>query len=656
MSSSGRQAGGWHLALLLVIIVAATVAPFVIAPLASSSSLDQWKLTEAELTLIPNDAIRDDRSGGLAPAQSPVTLPDPWNKAHPGFGGIGRYRFTVTLDADALADRALYIPRVSNRCVVEINGVKITQPSGSDSTPWLWNRPVYLVIPADKLRPGDNAVVVSVTGEVNSRAGLSESFFGPRLPLYKSYRLRWLFQVDLLWIANLSAIVLALPLLFSWLRDPVGSANYGLFSTGAILFGLRNFHGSVDFLPMPVAYWWPLVSASLGWSLGFVWVFLLRFSDHHWPKFEAALAAFTIIGSAALFMVPTSRFMALSPWLWYVPQAAIGLFCVGAFTRRTITEPTPHRVVLMVGVLAQIGPAIHDILWIQGTGAFSSMLWMALSFPVLLVLTSALLADDVARTRAALGGMNKVLEARITVARQELESLYESRRRTEREAIGAEERLRLMRDMHDGVGTRLSLLLSGLTRGEISSDEVTHAVQGSLEELHLLLDARGPNTATLIDALANLRYRLEPRLTALGVETRWEVDPGAESLVLSAEKTLNVLRIIQECITNSVRHGQARIVKLRIECLDDVPPVGRQSANAPSFDILVIDDGIGIDNAVAATKGGGRGLANIKAQADALAGIFTLRSGATGTIARLTLQGGSVLDRKGPDTERAGAK
>ncbi|WP_137931270.1 sensor histidine kinase [Mesorhizobium comanense] len=621
------------------IIVAATMAPFAIARLVSSQSLDPWRLGEAQLTLVPGGAAE---RGQAVPAERPVTLPDAWNKAHPGFGGVGRYRFTVAMASDALGDRALYIPRVSNRCVVEVNGVKITQPTGSDSTPWLWNRPLYLVIPADKLHPGDNDVTVSVTGEVNSRAGLSESFFGPRLPLYNSYRLRWFFQVDLLWIANLSVIVLALPLLFSWLRDPVGSANYGIFSAGAILFGLRNFHGSVDFLPMPVEYWWPLVSASLGWSLGFIWVFLLRFSDHRWPRFEAALAVFTLAGSIALFMVPTSRFMALSPWLWYVPQAAVGLFCVAAFTRRAIAEPTPHRVILMIGVLAQVVPALHDILWIEGAGAFSSMLWMAVSFPLLLVLTSALLADDVARTRAALGGMNRILEARITVARQELESLYESRRRTEREAIGAEERLRLMRDMHDGVGTRLSLLLSGLARGDLSIKEVTHAVQGSLEELHLLLDARGPNTATLMDALANLRYRLEPRLTALGVETRWEIGPGAESLALSAEMTLDVLRIIQECIANSVRHGQAKVVTLKLECPDEVPPRDGQGAAVPPFEVLVIDDGIGIGNAAAATKGGGRGLANIKARADAIGATFTLRSDASGTTARLALGHGSV--------------
>ena len=349
------------------------------------------------------------------------------------------------------------------------------------------------------------------------------------------------------------------------------------------------------------------------------------------------LAAFTVAGSLLLFILPTSRFMALSPWVWYLPQLLIGLFCVGAFTHRTISKPTLHRVILLIGVLGQIGPAIHDVLWIGGLGSFSSVLWMALSFPVTLILTSVLLADDMARTRAALGSVNKVLEARVAAARQDLEMVYESRRIAEREAIGAEERLRLMRDMHDGVGTRLSLLLSGLTRGEISAMEVEHAVRASLEELHLLLDARGPSTATLIDALANLRYRLGPRLTAVGVETRWEIDPAAENLTLSAEATLHVLRIIQECITNSVRHGQARAVTLKLACRNKAEEPGMDDVNVPACVILVIDDGIGIDNATAATKGGGRGLVNIKARADALGGTFTLYSNEAGTVARLSL-------------------
>ncbi|MFS8049190.1 sensor histidine kinase [Rhizobium sp. BR 314] len=629
-----RAPSNWHLALVVTIIIIVTLVPFAIVRVIPSHAFNQWRLDGGTVTLLSSETIASrDRASDTASQEEPITLPDAWNKTHPGFDGTGRYRFNVNLGQDALGDRALYVPRVSNRSTVTINGSPLAELPSDDGASWRWNRPLYLTIPPDRLHSGDNEIIISVTGVANSRAGLSEGYFGPRNPLHQAYRLRWLFQVDLLGIANLTVIVLAIPLLFSWFRDPTGSTNYGLFGAGSILFGLRNFHGFLDFLPMPVEYWWPLVSASLGWSLCFIWVFLLRFSDCRWHRFEAALAVFTIAGSIALFLVPTDRFMALSPWIWYVPQLLVGLFCVGTFTYRTLFKPTLHRVVLLIGVLGQIGPAVHDVLWIGGVGSFSSVLWMALSFPITLILTSVLLADDMAKTRAALSNVNKVLEARVAAARQDLEVLYENRRKTERETIGTEERLRLMRDMHDGVGTRLSLLLSGLTQGEISANEVEDAVRASLEELHLLLDARGPSTATLIDAVANLRYRLGPRLTAVGVETRWEIGPEAEDLVLSAEATLHVLRIIQECITNSVRHGRAKIVTLKLVCPNKVS----RNPDLPSCVVLVIDDGIGIDNATAGTKGGGRGLVNIKARADALGGKFTLHSNAAGTVARLSL-------------------
>ncbi|MEQ1937815.1 ATP-binding protein [Mesorhizobium sp. CN5-321] len=636
---TGERSGTHRLAAVIGIILVLVVAPLAAEWLTPSANLAPWRLGGAALTLVPDDGGSSDRgslSGAPSP-DSPVSLPDPWNRKHPGFGGTGHYRFTIRVEPDALADRALYVPRLSNHGAIEINGAPLTEPGGIGNAAWHWNRPFYLAIPADNLHAGDNSIVISVTGLANSRAGLSDIYVGPRELLGDAYRLRWFFQVDLLWIANLTVVILAVPLLFNWLRDPVGSANYGLFGAGSILFGLRNFHGVFDFLPLPVAYWWPLVSASLGWSLCFIFVFLLRLCDYRWRAFEIALAVFATAGSIMLFAVPTAHFMALAPWLWYIPLFVVGLFCVGVFAYGTFARPTLHRVVLLVGVLGQIGPAVHDILWIQGTGSFSSVLWMALSFPLVLIITSVLLADDMAKTRAALGNMNKLLEARVAAARRDLEAMYESRRATEREAIGTQERMRLMRDMHDGVGTRLSLLLSGLTRGEIAAGEVEDAVRGSLEELHLLLDARGPSTATLADALANLRYRLDPRLAATGVETRWELGPGVEDIVLSAEATLHVLRIVQECITNAVRHGQARVVTFRIERSGAALQPDSAAGTTPSFVILVIDDGVGIDNASALTRGGGRGLANMRARSEALGGTFTLHSDATGTVARLAL-------------------
>ena len=607
----------------------AGLMPYVALRVLQPHELLAWQLPPARLSLQPDNL--------LFPDETTVSLPDAWDRSRPTFGGQARYTFYVNITSEALDDRAIYVPRVSNNCIILINGKVLPIPGDADKQDWRWNRPLYRVVPADRLHVGQNEISILVSGLPNSRAGLSESFFGPHALLYSAFRVRRFFQIELLWVANVCAIMLAIPLLFSWIRNPGGSRIYGLFGAGSMLFGIRNFHGFPNFLPMPVFVWWPLVSASLGWSLIFMYIFLLRSSGHSWARFERALTSFTALGSLALFILPTTRFMSWSPWIWYLPLLLLGFFCIGAFARQAFTNPTAHRSILLFGILAQIGPAVHDVLWITGIGPFSSILWMALSYPLTLILMSMVLADDMAKTRAALGSMNNVLETRVAEARKDLEWFYESRRIAEREAAGMEERLRLMRDMHDGVGTRLSLLLSGLSRTNISHSEVENAVRASLDELHLLLDARGPGTTTLVDALGNLRYRLGPRLSAIGVETRWEFDVAAESLVLSAAATLNVLRIVQECISNAVRHGQARLVTLSVtsSALDQADAHG---ANIPSFDIRVIDDGVGIGNASVATRGGGHGIENIKARATALDATFTLTSRESGTIALLRMK------------------
>lgn len=637
-----RRPTGWLVFLVAAIVAVVAVAPLAIERWTRSSGLEQWQVDQARLTLIPEGATVDHGAGLATPVA--VTLPDPWRKTHPGFGGVGKYEFVLPLAQDNVGDRALFIPRVSNNGTITVNGDPVLESAGtlgesmgSLGVRWRWNRPLYLLIPASKLHAGDNKIVVSVTGIANTRAGLSEIFVGPVNQLYPVYRLREFLQIDLPLISNVAVIALAIPLLFSWSRDPRGSANYGLLSSGSFLFALRNLLQQLDFIAIPIDVAMPLLASTLGWSVTPMWVFLLRFSDYRWPRFERFLTLFTILGTAVLLALPAPWFTTVAPWIWYVPLEAIGVFCVGAFTFRTITAPTTHRLIVVGGYLALIAPAVHDVLWIVGIAPFSSIVWSAISFPLQLVLISIVLADDLAKVRAALAGMNRVLEARVADARAELERLYQRRRASEREAVSTEERLRLMREMHDGVGTRLSLLLSGLNRGAISTEEVTLAVQGSLEELHLLLDARGPSTTTLIDALANFRYRLEPRLAAAGVETRWEVGDDAEKIVLSAEATLHVLRITQECISNAVRHGHARIVTLKVDYLGELSPDSTDEVAVSSFEVMVIDDGVGLEQAAAATKGSGRGLANIKARADALGGVFSLRSGATGTVARLTV-------------------
>jgi len=305
-----------------------------------------------------------------------------------------------------------------------------------------------------------------------------------------------------------------------------------------------------------------------------------------------------------------------------------GIFCVYVVMRETIRSPSRARLLMACALVAQVAPATHDLLWTLGFVPFASILWFPLSFPVLLVVMALLLADDVAVTKGALREANTDLERKIALARTELDALYEKKRQADAEAVTVEERHRLMRDMHDGVGTHLSLLLTSLKGGSLSHKDVTDGVQSSLDELRLLIDARSSSTQTMVDALANLRHRLEGRLAPLGITTKWEVGDGAEALQLSAEATLHVLRIVQECINNAVRHGGASEITLQ---------VGMQGGNG--F-VAVKDNGCGVAQAQAATRGNGQGLKSIAARARSIGGSFALTREGAATVAKLAFPGG----------------
>jgi len=77
---------------------------------------------------------------------------------------------------------------------------------------------------------------------------------------------------------------------------------------------------------------------------------------------------------------------------------------------------------------------------------------------------------------------------------------------------------------------------------------------------------------------------------------------------------IQIFRIIQEAITNTVRHAQARHLAIRLEVI--VLP-------SPTLILQIEDDGIGCDTASLSL---GFGLLGIKARVKSLAGAFSLES------------------------------
>lgn len=180
-----------------------------------------------------------------------------------------------------------------------------------------------------------------------------------------------------------------------------------------------------------------------------------------------------------------------------------------------------------------------------------------------------------------------------------------ARRRQEQQAAQAlqrtravaEERTRIARDLHDLVGHAVTLMLVqvGAARRLLDQEpertrELLSAVEATgrdaLDELDRMLGmlrqtvpAAGSVGVVEEPGLANLAT-LGARMGQAGM--RVTVDAGVDPAVLPASVSLCGYRIVQEALTNSLRHGHAATARVAL----------RRSATA--LEIEVADDGLGV--------------------------------------------------------------
>ncbi|OSZ68025.1 sensor histidine kinase [Hydrogenophaga sp. IBVHS2] len=130
------------------------------------------------------------------------------------------------------------------------------------------------------------------------------------------------------------------------------------------------------------------------------------------------------------------------------------------------------------------------------------------------------------------------------------------------EALVDQERKRLARELHDGVGAHLVNILSGLDRSRPEQQALAHALEECLFEVKNVVDVMDASNESVIDGLAQLRWRLRPTLERLGVELGWSVDIDGPLSEVRGEVRHEVLRIAHEALANAIKHAGARRIEL----------------------------------------------------------------------------------------------
>jgi two-component sensor histidine kinase len=166
-------------------------------------------------------------------------------------------------------------------------------------------------------------------------------------------------------------------------------------------------------------------------------------------------------------------------------------------------------------------------------------------------------------------------------------------------------RQRMAQDVHDGVGSHLVSILSSLDLQDPLQKTLALSLEQCLLDLKITVDSMHDDLHSLTDALAMLRYRMQPCLERSGAVLRWELEPHPALDCLPVNTVVQCLRIVQECMANVMLH--ARATELVLDC--------RYQEASNSIHLSVRDNGLGFHPPTPAAVLRGKGLNGMRRRA-----------------------------------------
>jgi NarL family two-component system sensor histidine kinase YdfH len=321
---------------------------------------------------------------------------------------------------------------------------------------------------------------------------------------------------------------------------------------------------------------------------------------HRWRWAVAYLAVQGVL-LQAIILLTNLQDLTLGLYMALIGEVAGGLW--------------PHLRAIALAVFYCVGLLLFNVAVIWGSEAFIYLL-PVLGFMLLFVLTYVILFVRQSEARERAQTLLRELES-AHLRLQEYAAQVQ-------ELTISQERERMARELHDTLaqglaGTILQLeaadshLENGnLDRAQAVVQRAMQRARTTLHEARRAIQALRPTAlegSSLIDALGR---EVDQFAANTGVHAAFKVDAGP--LDVRPDVSQNILRIVQESLTNVARHAQARNVQVRL------------GQNDEGIQVLIQDDGLGFDPQEGLARPGCFGLAGMKERAQRMGGVLQVES------------------------------
>lgn len=480
-----------------------------------------------------------------------------------------------------------------------------------------WNIPRIWSIPTSAVKTTDNIIWVYVASAAIQDTNLGHVHIGlydQMLPKFKNYLLK---QRTFLEIGFLINIIVAIFYFMMWIiyRKEFSYLWISLSVTCWLSYSL--------FFLTP---WTPFTSIQLDRLLA--WCFstytlvscisIWRFANLKFPKIEKVFLLFFFTTTTIFIFVPDT-YLKTTIQVFFIINMLI--FFLENLTYPFLTYKSKQiEIYLMATVhLLFIPIAVHDAHQIM---TYQNEFWSPLVSPLTAIILGVLLCLRLHRNNKLISQFNHTLNNEIKNVTEKLSYSLNHQHKLALDNIRLQERINLSRDLHDGIGGSIVRSIELVSRNEhigksnfLSILKVLSSDLRQIIDNGVSLDAKTPNTPILW--IAPTRHRFMEIFDELEIEAYWAVQNEWVNPP-TAIQCLTLTRIMEEALTNTIKHSQASQVYVNLI----------QSEQTVTLNI--IDNGIGF-NSEYITSAAHVGLQSMQIRVQRLQGKLNITSSTEGT-------------------------
>lgn len=426
--------------------------------------------------------------------------------------------------------------------------------------------------------------------------------------------------------------------------------EYLWYAIGTALWGVHSINLVIrDIAPLSDALWSGFVPFVIGMSVLSIITMVYYFMPPGAKGRERhTLRLLALWGGGLLLAIPlfVLPMQGMYEWqdtyraFWFGFLAVLFGLVLSYVIRLFWDKQTPTRFLFVLSGFAMLVFGLHDLMVILDESNLNTaprpyLLHFAAMF--------TLITQYLLLIRRFVSSLQKTqyyathLESLVAQREAELRHNYEKIRVMEQDKVVAEERERIMRDIHDGFGGHLVSTLAMLERPDAQISDARSNIQDALTDLRLVIDSLDFDTQDITTALGMFRSRNARRIKQAGFELQWGIEDLNTPQGFGAEKTLQLLRIVQEATTNALKHSGGNTIRIS----SGINPDGH------SF-VQVEDNGLGIPDSYQA----GKGLASMRKRAQAIGVGLTISSSpyGSGTRIHVRLPSNGLMPAQSSDT------